>query len=280
MANGNRRFAISDNDYQLPIFRKEAIMAKTILTVLLIVLLNVLVGCYGPDSGRSQLIPSRMKAVTAIDASESDIIEQVVINRQAYQRYIAVLIAHYESTGNNMKLGWAKDELKGLKQVPQYNYIIEAIIAGPNLKAGRSIAEAELIYMEALRLEKQAKKYVVLTNEEMLRLALDKYNQLIKKYPTSDRIDDAAFKAGGIYEYFKDYTIALLYYQRAYQWDPDTIHPARFKAAYILDKRLHRRAEALELYQQVVEKEGRHKKWKEYAEKRIRKLTKSGEVVE
>ena len=255
-------------------------MAKTILTVLLIVLLNVLVGCYGPDSGRSQLIPSQMKAVTAIDASESDIIEQVVINRQAYQRYIAALIAHYESTGNNMKLGWAKDELKGLKQVPQYNYIIEAIIAGPNLKAGRSIAEAELVYMEALRLEKQAKKYVVLTNEEMLRLALDKYNQLIKKYPTSDKIDDAAFKAGGIYEYFKDYTIALLYYQRAYQWDPDTIHPARFKAAYILDKRLHRRAEALELYQQVVEKEGRYGKYKGFAEKRIKKLTKSDEGVE
>jgi tetratricopeptide (TPR) repeat protein len=255
-------------------------MAKTILTVLLIVLLNVLVGCYGPDSGRSQLIPSRVKAVTAIDASESDIIERVVINRRAYQRYIGALIAHYESTGNNMKLGWAKDELKCLKQVPQYNYIIEAIITGPNLKAGRSIAEAELIYMEALRLEKQAKKYVVLTNEEMLRLALDKYNQLIKKYPTSDKIDDAAFRAGGIYEYFKDYTIALLYYQRAYQWDPNTIHPARFKAAYILDKRLHRRAEALELYQQVAKKKGQHGKYKVFAENRIRELTKSDEGIE
>jgi len=254
-------------------------MAKTILTVLLIILLNVLVGCYGPDSGRSQLIPSQMKAVTAIDASEADIVEQVAINRQAYQRYIAVLMAHYESTGNNMKLGWAKDELKGLKQVPQYNYIIEAIIAGPNLKAGRSIAEAELVYMEALRLERQAKKYVVLTNEEMLRLALDKYNQLIKKYPTSDKIDDAAFKAGGIYEYFKDYTIALLYYQRAYQWDPDTIHPARFKAAYILDRRLHRRAEALEVYQQALRKKDLNEKQREFAERRVKELTKSEEKL-
>ena len=254
-------------------------MAKTILTVLLIVLLNVLVGCYGPDSGSSQLIPSRMNAVTAIDASESDIIEQVVINRRAYQRYIAALIAYYESTGNNMKLAWAKDELKGLKQVPQYNYIIEAIIAGPNLKAGRFIAEAELVYMEALRLEKQAKKYVVLTNEEMLRLALDKYNQLIKKYPASDKIDDAAFKAGRIYEYFKDYTIALLYYQRAYQWDPDTIHPARFKAAYILDKRLHRRAEALEAYQQALRKEDLNEKQREFAERRVKELTKSEEKL-
>jgi tetratricopeptide (TPR) repeat protein len=114
----------------------------------------------------------------------------------------------------------------------------------------------------------------------MLRLALDKYNQLIKKYPTSDKIDDAAFRAGGIYEYFKDYTIALLYYQRAYQWDPDTIHPARFKAAYILDKRLHRRAEALELYQQVAKKKGQHGKYKVFAENRIRELTKSDEGIE
>jgi len=168
---------------------------------------------------------------------------------------------------------------QGLKQVPQYNYIIEAIIAGPNLKAGRSIAEAELVYMEALRLERQAKKYVVLTNEEMLRLALDKYNQLIKKYPTSDKIDDAAFKAGGIYEYFKDYTIALLYYQRAYQWDPDTIHPARFKAAYILDRRLHRRAEALEVYQQALRKKDLNEKQREFAERRVKELTKSEEKL-
>ena len=112
-----------------------------------------------------------------------------------------------------------------------------------------------------------------------LSLTLNKKppNQLIRRHPSSNKIGDAAFRAGGIYEYFKDYTIALLYHQRTYQWDPETIHPARFRAAFILDKRLHRRAEALEVYQQAVKKESRYEIWKEFAEKRIRELTRSDE---
>ena len=57
---------------------------------------------------------------------------------------------------------------------------------------------------------KKARELIIITNEDMLRVALDKYNQLIRKHPPSDKIDDAAYRAAGIYEYFKDYTIAIL----------------------------------------------------------------------
>jgi len=256
-------------------------MAKTILTLLLIILLNVLAGCYGVDSGRSQLLPSPMKTISVVNASEADIIEHMTTNRLAYRQYLESLVAHYEKTGDNMKLGWAEDELDRLNDMPQYNYIIEASVAGPNLKAKDSITIADYMYDEAYRLEKRAKMLapVLIVHEDNLRLALDKYNQVIKQYPTCDKIDDAAFRAGGIYEYFKDYTIALLFYQRTYQWDPATIHPARFKAAYILDEHLLRRAEALELYQQAIQKENLDKEQKELAEKRIAELTKSGETL-
>lgn len=257
-------------------------MAKTVLTAVLIVLLSVLAGCRGADTGASQLLPPRMKAalvVKAVDASEADIIEQMAIDRQAYRNGLESLMAHYDKTGNNMKLGWAKGEMKKLNKVPQYNYIIEGIVAGPNLKAGPSIAEAELMYIKALRLEKKAKKFVIFTHEDNLRLALDKYNQLIRRHPSSDRIDDAAYKAGRIYEYFKDYTIALLYYQRTYQWDAKTVYPARFRAAHILDKRLRRRAEALKLYQDALKKENLSEERREFVEKRIRELTKSDEEL-
>lgn len=257
-------------------------MAKTILTLLLIILLNVLAGCYGVDSGRSQLLPSPMKTISVVNASEADIIEHMATNRLAYRQYLESLVAHYEKTGDNMKLGWAEDELDRLNDMPQYNYIIEASVAGPNLKAKDSITIADYMYDEAYRLEKRAKMLapVLIVHEDNLRLALDKYNQVIKQYPTCDKIDDAAFRAGGIYEYFKDYTIALLFYQRTYQWDPATIYPARFKAAYILDEHLLRRAEALELYQQALQKENLSKEQKELAEKRIAELTKSGETLE
>ena len=257
-------------------------MAKTVLTAVLIVMLGVLVGCHGVDSGASQLLPYRLKAgpaFKAVDAGETDIIEQMAINRQAYRGGLTSLMAYYKRTGDNMKLGWAKGEMKKLNKVPQYNYIIEASVAPANLKARTRIAEAELMYIEALRLEKRAKRLIILTNEDGLRSALDRYNQLIRKHPSSDKIDDAAYKAGQICEHFKDYTIALLYYQRTYQWDPDTVYPARFKAAYILDVMQHRRAEALKVYQQALEKEKLSEKQKEFAERRVKELTKSEEKL-
>ena len=114
-------------------------------------------------------------------------------------------------------------------------------------------------------------------NSNTLRLALNKYSLLIKRYSTSDKIDDAAFQAGYIHEHFKEYSIALTYYQRAYQWDARTPHPARFRAAYILDKRLHRKADAIEMYEQALAAEGTQwLKWREFAADRVKSLTKTG----
>lgn len=258
-------------------------MARIVLTTALIVLLNVLVGCNSADKGRGQLKAPRIAAAPVVEvgsAAEADIIEQVAINRQAYQRALEMLVEHYRKTGNNMKLQWANKELAALSAMPQYNYIIEASIAGPDLKASASIPEADELYKEAVGLHKKANKLVLVKNNRLLRLALDKYNQVIRKHPASDKIDDAAFKAGEIYEYFNDHSIALVYFQRAYQWYAATPYPARFRAAMILDRHLHRRSEALELYQQAVEtegKQGKYSNWKQWAEKRIGELTKTAE---
>lgn len=257
-------------------------MARRVLTAMFVVLLAVLVGCRGVDTGASQLVPRPPKAasaVKAVDASETDIIEEVTRNRQAYRNTLEFLIAHYKKTGNDMKLKWAKDEMKRLNKVPQYVYIIEASVAPANLRATTSIAEAELIYIRARRLER-AKKFYIFTRDNNLRLALRRYNQLIRKHPSSDRIDDAAYRAGRICEHFKDYTIAILYYQRAYQWDPKTAYPARYRRARILDEHMHRRVEALKLYQESLKKEKLSKKRKEFIEERIIELTKSDESLE
>lgn len=258
-------------------------MPKIVCTAVVIVLLNVLVGCHGIDSGRGQLMPARTRTslgsapvINIAEAGETDIIEQTAVSRQTYRQCLELLVGYYIRTGNNMKLRWAEKELRALNAIPQYNYIIEASVASPNLKASISIPEADGLYEDALQFEKKAGPLPFLKNKSLLRLALDKYNQLIKKYPTSSKIDDAAYKAGGIYDYFKDYSIAVLYYKRAYQWDPMTIHPARFRAAYILDRRLARRAEALELYEEAIKTEGRYEKhltWREFAEKRIKEIS-------
>lgn len=259
-------------------------MLRMTFTTALVGLLTILIGCHGTDTGRAQRLPPQTIAslpsarpVNIAEAREADLVEEVATSRQAYRRGLELLTHYYSRKGDNQKLGWARKELTALDRMPQYNYIIIAEPAGPNLRATTSIPVADQIFYEAQELEREAGPLPVLKNEDLLRLALDKYNQLIRKHPSSDKIDDAAFQAALIYEHFKDYSIALLYYQRAYEWDPETPHPARFRAASILDRRLRRRAEALRLYQEAVKKEARHEEWKEFAERRIRELTKTEE---
>lgn len=229
-------------------------MARLALGVLLSIAVVVLAGCNDIDSGKTQLVPTVQTAVppSSVDVSktgEADLVEQMVVSRQAYRHGLELLVQHYTKTGNNTKLAWAEKEMSGLNGISKYNYITEAGVAGPGLRANKPVPDADSLYADAVRLEEQAGQLLIIKDNNLLRAALEKYNQLISKYPSSDKIDDAAFRAAGIYEHFKEYTSAVLYYQRTYQWDPETTYPARFKAAFILDRQLHNRSEALQLYQ-------------------------------
>jgi len=264
-------------------------MARIACTGTLIVLLTVFVGCQDSNRGRSQIIPSspgQTVAAAAIvdisDTSEADLVENMAVNRQAYRQSLQMLESYYARVGNNMKLQWVRRELESFDTMTKYNYITGPERMPSGSKPVASIPEADSLYREAEEFEKQAGllpllDLPILKDENSLRLALTRYNQLIKRHPSSDKIDDAAYKAGVIYEYFKDYSIALLYFQSAYEWDPDGVYPARFRAARILDKNLYRKDEALQLYQQAIKTEGRYdryREWREFAERRIRELQK------
>jgi tetratricopeptide (TPR) repeat protein len=263
-------------------------MTRIVVTASVIFLLTVAVGCGPTNPNLSQRLPQRTNypnpsvaggadaaAEVVSSTDEIDLVEQVAMHRRAYRQSLVLLVQHYTVVGDNRKLRWAQEELRALDRMPQYRYIIDAEVLPANLSASTRIPKADEIYLDAVDTQRQAEPIGILKDEEMLRVALDKYIRLIREFPTSDKIDDAAYRAAGIYEYFKDYEIALLYYQRAYQWDPDTPYPARFMAAQILDKRLHRRAEALELYQEAVLREAKFEDWKVYAQRRIKELTQS-----
>jgi len=255
-------------------------MAKMILTATLIGAMSILAGCNNEvDKSSAKLMLLQDKAMQGAPVvqiatdKETDIVEQVAKSRQAYREGLQALIGYYTGQGDNMKLTWAKKELSSLDAMPQYAYIVDAGLAGPSLKPTASIPEADYIYNDAVETESKARAMPVFVDETMLRKALEKYNQVIRRYPTSDKIDDAAFKAAGIYEYFKDYAVAVLYYQRVYQWDAETAYPALFKAAYVLDRQMHRYAEALEFYQQALKNPNLGFSYKTFAETRIAELT-------
>jgi tetratricopeptide (TPR) repeat protein len=257
-------------------------MTRMFVTAAMIALLTVFVGCQEPNQGRGQQLPQRgLQASTPVPveiaaaADEIDLVEQMSTQRQAYRATLEKLIRFYDVAGNNEKLSWARTELQALDRIPQYRYIVDAQVLSADLKATAKIQAADDLYAKAMETERKAGVLPVLKDEELLRAALTQYSELLSQYPTSDKIDDVAYRMAGIHEYFKDYVIALSFYQRAYQWDPATPYPARFKAAFILDSRLHRRAEALQLYQEAIVKEAQYADYKAFAERRIQELSSS-----
>jgi tetratricopeptide (TPR) repeat protein len=255
-------------------------MARIVYATVLITLAGILVGC---QPGGPNVVPISDRPPTvsiSLDVTETDLVEEMTISRQDYEKGLQQLIAYYSRTGNNMKLQWARDELKAYQVMTKYQYII-----GPTpgeYQATTPVAAADDLFYNAQALERSAGPVRVggLRDKNKLRLAFQKYEQLIKDYPSSDKIDDAAFQAAVILEELGDYNVALDYFQRAFKWDPETPYPARFKAAYILDKYLHQYADALTLYEEAIKIEARYdrnRQWKDFAQQRVRELQKLGE---
>jgi tetratricopeptide (TPR) repeat protein len=261
-------------------------MARTVTISVVVSLLIVAAGCETADTSRANRLPPRTVyvppaapttgATPGVVSSNDEValVEQIVKFRQDYRQSLVLLVDHYTSAANNEKLKWAREELRALDRMPQYAYIMDPSVLPETLKATDRIPEADKMFQDALYTQRQAQPFGsrILPDEGLLRVALQKYYALIRTYPNSDKIDDAAWQSAGIYAYFKDYEKAIMFYKRTFQWDPATTYSARYEAARLLDD-LGRRDEALPLYQEAVTKEARHPANAAVAERRIKELT-------
>lgn len=192
------------------------------------------------------------------NAKEADLAEEVVGHREAYVSALRSLRDAYAAGGNGARRDQAATELAGLEKVQQFHYMLDAEVPPVDLKPTLSIPEADRLYNSAVKLMKQGGSGIPgLYRQEKMLEALHAFKSVINLYPTSDKIDDAAFYAGEIHkEYLPEQElIAVRWYERSMQWNPKTPHPVRFQAAVIYDYRLHDRARALELYHGVLEQE-------------------------
>jgi len=189
------------------------------------------------------------------NAHEADLVEETVASRDAYVASLRELHDYYAESGDAAKRECAAAELAGLNKVQQFQFIVDAEVPPADLRPTQAIPEADRRYEQAIKLMNQGGRGLPgLYRESRMLEALRTFKSLIEDHPTSDKIDDAAFFCGEIHkEYLKDQElIAVRWYERAVQWNPGTPHPARFQAAVQYDYRLHDRARALELYQQVL----------------------------
>jgi tetratricopeptide (TPR) repeat protein len=234
----------------------KATWAKRELSDLNKIRTTLYVGSKGIEKRLGQFDESESASMQAIDMSqisEPDIIEQLMQIRTSYRSILEELNRSYCACGQTKQAESAAKELKDLDFVRLYPYLVVVDIQDTDLAPRDSIVEADRMYARGRKLHESAKFLPFMNNKHQLKEAMDLYVQLIKCYPTSDKIDDAAFWAGEISkEYFNDDVQAVKYYEMAIKWDPRTPHPARFQAAVVYDFRMHDRARAMELYQDVL----------------------------
>ena len=215
--------------------------------------------------------PLKLIEDDAVRANEVQLVEQMVSYRSNYLEQLQKLGKFYDRQGNQMKAVWVKKELDALAKIDMRPYIVIAEITGPDLVASEAVAEADRIYMEAV--EQITDSRGVFRNMKGLIAAKDKLEVLIATYPTSDKIDDAAWQIAEIYNHdLEDYYVAMFYYQRVWQWDGDNPYSARFEVAKIYDEQFHNYTRACEFYEMAIQLEPAYTANITYAKNRIKSI--------
>jgi len=191
------------------------------------------------------MTPSRQQQLAR---EEVVLVEGVVAARERYIEDLTKLVEFYRRVKNGYKLKLAEQELNAVKGITQYRYLIVAEALGADLRPTKNIPEAETLYKKARQLHTTVDNAYEMDKNR--RKALELYLSLISQYPESLRISEAAYWAATIYdENVKDYYRAVVYYEKTYQWDPMTEHPARIRAARVCYNNLKDYPWAKHLYQ-------------------------------
>lgn len=202
-------------------------------------------------------------------ASDVELVEKLLAARRDYQVSLEALRAHYVSVNDTEKTRWAEDELREYHRINKQAYNLDMDVPPPTLKAEKSIPEANELYKRGMSFkDKGWSDYV--DNQRRAELL---FQQILTSYPESDKIDDAAYRLGEVYESkaCKQYKRAAVYYQRCFQWNPNTQFDARLRAARLYDKVLMDRTEAVRLYEEVLKHET-DPAWEQEAKKRLQEL--------
>ncbi len=232
----------------------------------------------GGNAKRGGSAPGASLAV--VERQEVDLVETVLAHRAEYRRGLEELRDYYRDHGYAAKQEWAEFEFAGFAKVKTFRYLVDSEIASDRLRPTDQIPEADALYERGLELMRKGGHGVpIFYRQKTMIEAADVFRKLVEQFPSSDKIDDAAFFLGEIHkEYLPEQEqLAVKWYERAWTWDSATPHPARFQAAVVYDYRLHDRDRALELYRAVTQDETADQSNVRFSTRRIEQLTKDHE---
>ncbi len=216
-------------------------------------------------------IKPKLAVVNQGALKESDIAEALVGYRQAYRKSLESLLKVLKEAKDVKQWTQAKRELKELISVNKYFYLRDADTPGVELRPTENISAAEKLYKQAMDLKKRSRGFGVRRYET--QLAMEAFRELIRKYPSSTRIEHAAYQIAELCRNnLKDYERAIRWYECVVAWSPDTQLRANLRIAQIYDKRLVNRLTALDYYRQALEIEPRGSSSRKDIEQRIKRL--------
>lgn len=207
-------------------------------------------------------------------ANEPALVERAISARQAWQESLAQLADHYRIQGLNFKLALVRCVQKRFDPIKVHSYYLHAEVPPATLKGTDVIPEAEALFAEAYKLHRRGKLIPLMPDYGKQRRALTLFRRVVSEHPTSTKIGPSAFYIAEIYkEYFNANLRAVAWYERAWQWEPELLLPARFQAAVTYDLRMGHYAKALALYREVLKHETFNITNVNFSINRIAKLT-------
>jgi hypothetical protein len=200
-----------------------------------------------------------------------ELVQKLLTNRRDYQRTLEQLRIHYYQVHDMERMKWAEEELMQYHRILKHAFILDLDVPPPNLKGDQNVPEANKLFTWAMKYKDQGMGEKYIDNQRRAEVL---FQEILSKYPHSDKISDVAFMLGDLYESkaYRMYYRAVEYYHRCYQWNPKTSHEARIRAARLYDRQLNNRAKALEVYIDVKTHEIDPRRLAE-AEKRIAELS-------
>lgn len=218
-------------------------------------------------TGYSADKPSTVKE---IDSAEQTAVKAVNEARKSYQESLHKLYEVYTNNHDREKARWVEEELKGFHLILKPAYRLDEV-PGPKLDGKENNKDANELFRQASQYKDHGFGTDYILNQRRAEIL---FQELIARYPTSDKISDAAYQLGDLYEgrAYKQYSRAALYFERSFQWRKTGANDARLRAAKIYDRQLSDRNKSLEMYREVVAHDTDADRIRE-AEKRLAEIT-------
>ena len=151
--------------------------------------------------------------------TEIELVEKLIDARRDYQYSLERLRNYYIRTNDPERTKWVEDELKQYHRMMKYSYRTDVKDVPPkSLQPRHAQPEATLLLRKSLEYKDKGFGTEALDNQRRAELLLQ---QLLEKYPESDKIGEAAYHLGDVYEKYKpspQYERATKYFELAVLW--------------------------------------------------------------